>query len=833
MRPWNPLSIGRDGAPITGRVPVRLVVLGGTLTGTQAAAVQSFFVACCEEHRLSAVPYFSRHRVLGDGTSAKVTIHAGSASVVAVVQQSGAEGIGVRLVGWDGALLPDLSSSGEANYYLIRQGKKMEWVVRRMPLLVGGRNVWVSSDRGQWLSTTYADDVQQASAYYKNKLVFNGPTPQATYAPAVRAARRGEAMEGVPTPTSFLNINGSALELLQATPDGAYATTDSTQVGGGGGALEIVGAAGNSVLAVAGETAYTIAISPMLEIVREQSITAAEDGANDPVSSINYAAVKMFVPGTPTVVPFSNTAHYASAPDLATVTRRGSAEDQYYDPTYYQRVSEMEDQLRAAGSGAFTVITFAPPPTTGFWSASQPAGTKTVGGPTVLDSCAATYTESYNGDATAIEIPWRGMTHGGDLVQISRRTKTTESLAGTTAFSFASPSVAKTVTRKIETTWELPNGSISHSYNIQETYEESTTVPFPSLYPATGSMSSRCTVSGTKMDLLHYDHDTDCAVFLKRAVGANGTATWRKSSVLAVDLSPEGAHISTPLGSVFLFQSKEPTLTSSGSVQASVCAYIGGALTFEEVLATMPCRTSQVMYEPKVYADMRFDFSANTPKPDDGYWPETTDVYGPGTPESSFIHTPTMMYGRPLHPVNYHIMPKSIMDGPYSAAEKAAAVVHLQTSQMITFFSDGYVECGEFGEPIGFAGTKVQIGGTTNYVLGDNVYLVTTVGPTVVPEDIIQSNLVKAATWAGSPQIYPATAAEVGSFYASASAAKEARTGNFALEISYSYDGFAEPKTRSLILLVNSAGVTRLDDLLKPPSGGGKYEFKTTFLATI
>lgn len=832
MRPWNPLAFGRGGAPITGHVPVRLVVLGGTLTGTQAAAVQSFFTACCEEHRLSAAPGFSRHRILHDGTSVKVTILGGAASVVAIVQQSAVEGIGMRLIGWDGALIPALSEGGEAHYYLARPGKTAAWTVTRMPVLDGGRRLWVGADRSRWLSTVYSGTDLQVSAHYKNKTVFGGPAAQANYLPAVLAARRGDAAQNALPTISFLGTKDGAVELLQLGNDGAYAVVDSVRLGDGSGALGLVGAAGNLALVTGGGFAYTIALSPALEVVKEQDITDAEYSTSESTSSLRYVAAQTLAPPEPRIEPFYNNAHWALAPDLGQVTALSPYENPHEDPTYRARLQAARNEFLISG---VEFVEGYVPLGTGFWSARQPAGTRVVTSPPTMVSAVATYTELHSGKTTAKDTPWRGMAHSGALVQIGCSVETTDRVEGTTSFVLDSFRAEKTVTRRTETTWELPSGSVTYNHTTEDTYVEDTAVPFPAMAPAAGAVSVSSTVSGTTMDLLHYDHDTDCAVFMKRVDIGSGTAVWEKTSFRSEGGVPvDRATATTPAGEFSYVNSKDPTHTSSGTSVVSVCVYIGGALAYEEALASAPCRVTPVMYEPRVFGDMRFNFNAFTPKPGGGSWPDIEDVYGPVPGGSAIVHTPTLHYGRVVHGTYYNMIPKHIAEGPYSAAEKRAEVQHLMSEGLITFLPDGYVLCDSDGGFVGVAETKPQINGTTEYVLGANVYLVATVGGATSEQALIERRMDRTDAWEdAAPILHPATAGIAGSFSASVGVAKDARSGGLALEISYSLDSFAEPKNRARILLVNGAGVVRLDDLLKPSDGGKNFEFKTTFLATI
>lgn len=849
MRPWNPFPFNRGGAPITGSIPVRLVVQGGSLTGAQSAAVQSFFIACCEEHRLSVAPSFSRSRTLAYGVWAKVNIIGGVASVLVSVQgEQGAAGIGMRLVGWDGAPIPELSTGGVAHYYLATLDAQGKWNITRRASLVGGQAVWVGTDRTRWLSTVLSegDDASDAGAltYFRNREVSDTARPSNIYPAAVRAARRGAAAASESSPVSFLRASNDTIELLQRDAEGAYVAVDSIQVDGGG--VSVLSAAGNFALATAGDSAHLLTLSPALGVVKEWDITAPEATISENANWLEYSVVQPYAAPPSEDVPTQSNAHWAGPPDLGFVELIPDGHDWAYDSTvggepvmYYTdstllpRTSEYMQPLRDAGIQCFSrgIPGAAPYLTTGqgVWSYSQIVGTHLQARPTRPASTSGVYRDHHQSTDTTHNTPWRGMTHDGELVRIDCDVETTRLIDGTTTFDWAFGAaqriaVDKTVEVEVKTTWNLPGGRrLTSVVSTSERYVENTASM--EAYETSGTINVSSTVSKSLLSLLHYDADTDCAVFLKEDTSGSGTTSWEKK-----EGSPGTRKGTTPHGSYYYTLSAEPAYAFSGSSRMTVCVYIKGVLSYEEVLATGPCSGGSVMYEPQVYSDMEFDLP--TAKPSGGFFDGWVETEGPGGVRTVFKNEPALYYLAEPAPVNYHMVRISDWE-ELSWPEIVAKIIPMQSSGIITFMPEGYMLCTSDGRAQSAPADQL-INGTGQYILGGNVFVTSSPDGEAAQLDTVRRGLDVTDTWTGAtPSIYPANASMSERFDVSASTAKDARTGGIALEIHYSYDGFAEPKDRARILLVSSEGVTQLDELLKPSSGAEKFEFKTTFLATI
>ncbi len=779
---------------------MRLVVQGGSLTGAQSAAVQSFFIACCEEHRLSVAPSFSRSRTLADGVWAKVNIIGGVASVLVSVQgEQGAAGIGMRLVGWDGAPIPELSTGGVAHYYLAALDAQGKWNITRRASLVGGQSVWVGTDRTRWLSTVLSegDDASGASAltYFRNREVSDTARPSNIYPAAVRAARRGAAAANEPNPVSFLSVSNGTIELLQRDAEGAYVAVDTVQVDGG--RVNVLSAAGNFALATAGDSAHLITLSPALEVVEERAIAATEGITYTSSGTVSYAGTILITPSsTPKQWKMSD---LSAPPDLESVTvvidlpsnspwspgaeisqLRTKHELAGHEPVSC-RVYQTSLSPHVEGAIDFCPIYWVDSCTIGVWGKPVLINGLDIGPSS--SSAQATYTESYVGSGViSTSVAAHGIKHDGSPWQINRSTSVEESIEGTKTFTDASPSVRKTVTWKETETWTLPEGQVVGVSSVSEVFAEDTSVNYPSMWPAEGEASVTSTVSRTKLVLLHYDADTDCAVFSKEVAVGGGVRSWRRSSYAA------GATMnSSPLGSYFCDAGDDITNTFSGTATVSVCVYQSGVLAYEEVLASGPCSGGSTKYEPKAYPDMRFGFGSGAPKPSAGAWPEATVVYGPSAPYTKFTYEERVLYGS----VDTQVCELVPLDDSGSNMLAVWTTVPAETYQH-------------------------PVAGLTTHQIERELH--------IDRSDVLTNT---------HAEIYQANASMSERFDVSVGTAKDARTGGLALEIHYSYDGFAEPKDRARILLVSSGGVTQLDELLKPSDGAEKFEFKTTFLATI
>lgn len=761
MTPRNPMAMTFSGEPITGVVPARLTVHGGFLSGGQAAMVQAQYAQFCTSIRLSLLHSMTASYRLPDGSAMRVVSIRGVASVdvwvSAALEDEAIEGIGLRLQGWNNAPIAGVSQ----DYWLIKHKTQGDtWTARNHKMLVGARILWVNQDRSKWLACVLNGAVAQA--FSKNKVAAEFAMPAGATLPAFISAHRDTQKAA----TSVLAINGGSVNLYQLDAiSQLYVVKDSLVVAAAG--LSLLGIDSSFALVVAGSapsTAYTLALSPLLSVAGSQVI--AEPAAVTPSvgSTLTFKSDKLFGPGTVKSVPFANNAHWASSPDLGIILYDAEGTT---PPTFNNRVQARKDQLFAAGTAYMNREGFSYGGM-GFWTNSQPAGSRTVFDAVgAMESASATYVESHKSTSAVNDTPWRGMSRNGALLQILRNVSATDSIDGTTTFNFASFTASKTATRQQVTTWTLPGGAtITGTDTATDTFTENMTASFPNMTPVAAAITLDSVVTRTTLHLQHYDADIGCAVFLKEVVFGSGSMSWGKSSTQYSQSAP-GSYVgqTTPVGEIFRFTSPETVLPSSGTASMSVCVYLAGVLAYEEALASAPATVSGVKYEPMVYSDMVFNPNAFSPKPGPGQWPATQDVYGPGTPTDGLIDTPTLYFGQPV---------------------------------------------------------------------GGDTFVKTTVGGSAGGLVVREQHLNLADAWAGSPAVFPSTAVVGGIFSMSVNVVKNARSGALALEVNYTHSGFAAPTNRARILLVSSTGVVRLNDLITPPVGTAKYDFKTNnFLVTV
>lgn len=78
MRPWNPYAQTFHGEPITGQIPVRVVVRGPKMTPQQSAFLQAAYASFAAGARLSIAPNPSAQGYLPDGSQYTIECVAGS-----------------------------------------------------------------------------------------------------------------------------------------------------------------------------------------------------------------------------------------------------------------------------------------------------------------------------------------------------------------------------------------------------------------------------------------------------------------------------------------------------------------------------------------------------------------------------------------------------------------------------------------------------------------------------------------------------------------------------------------------------------------------------------
>ena len=155
MRPWNPHSQTFHGEPITGQVPVRVVVRGPEMTPQQGAMLQAAYASFVSGARLSIVSNPSAQGSLPDGS--RYTIDCVNRVCTCVVWTVGGEedmrlsGIGISLTTLGGGLVPGHIHKDKDRpqpYILtpkVHKGTRKttgQWRKRKVDGYSGGKAVW-------------------------------------------------------------------------------------------------------------------------------------------------------------------------------------------------------------------------------------------------------------------------------------------------------------------------------------------------------------------------------------------------------------------------------------------------------------------------------------------------------------------------------------------------------------------------------------------------------------------------------------------------------------------------------------------------------------------
>jgi len=184
MTIFNQGWIGMNGEPITGKVPARVLVHNTTsepVTKQQDAEVFHAYKLFCDAVRVSAIPdgYHVQNRFLADGSRIRLESINGVHKVqLWPVSRDGEvfvlSGIGIAFTLLDGSPVEGWSltipkvGGAEGETEVVPQplilspvpapGVKPyvssgRWRIEKVPELIGGQHLWVSSDRNDWLST--------------------------------------------------------------------------------------------------------------------------------------------------------------------------------------------------------------------------------------------------------------------------------------------------------------------------------------------------------------------------------------------------------------------------------------------------------------------------------------------------------------------------------------------------------------------------------------------------------------------------------------------------------------------------------------------------------
>jgi hypothetical protein len=158
MRPWNPHGQTFHGEPITGQIPVRVVVRGPEMTPQQSAFLQAAYASFAAGARISIAPNPSAQGYLPDGSQYTIDCVNGVCTCVVWTVGGGEDmrrsGIGISLTTLGGGLVPGhIHKDGDRPqpYILtpgvIRGTRKCSgsWRVRKVDGYSGGKAVWTDA----------------------------------------------------------------------------------------------------------------------------------------------------------------------------------------------------------------------------------------------------------------------------------------------------------------------------------------------------------------------------------------------------------------------------------------------------------------------------------------------------------------------------------------------------------------------------------------------------------------------------------------------------------------------------------------------------------------